>query len=277
VRHSPPFEPALSLLAGLIEERLGLRYGETELQILADGVEPRVAAAGCPSLLEYYTRLRDDGADSEWTALADQLVVGETYFFRELSPLEVLVDEEIAPRVRRGVAVRIWSAGCASGEEPLTLAMLLADRRCLEGTTIVATDVSPAALARARCGRHPAHALRLPVLPEPARRWLTRHPDGSLDVAPELLAQVRWQTGNLLTATPPLGPFDVILCRNVFIYFSDRATRVVMANLTEALRPGGVLAVGVSESLHRFSPALSCEEHRGAFYYRRVATEVTSP
>jgi len=93
------------------------------------------------------------------------------------------------------------------------------------------------------------------------------------DVARELIGRVRWQPVNLLDAATvrALGVFDVILCRNVFIYFSERATRTVMANLTESLCPGGVLAVGISESLHRFSPALACEEHEGVFYYRKAA------
>jgi chemotaxis protein methyltransferase CheR len=265
----------VSLLQGLVEARLGLRYGDSDLTTLVDRVAARARAAGSPSLTDYYGRLRadEDGSGAEWLALADHLVVGETYFFRELAPLEALVDEEIVPRVRRGATVRLWSAGCATGEEPLTLAMLLADRRCLDRVTLLATDLSPAALARARAGRYLSNALRVPVLPELARRWVTRLADGSLEVSAELRAQIRWQPVNLLSTSSvrALGLFDVVLCRNVIIYLSERATRQVVANLTESLPPGGVLAIGVSESLHRFALPLACEQHAGSFYYRKPA------
>jgi chemotaxis protein methyltransferase CheR len=275
---SGPFAPVLYLLRGLVEERLGLHYGEGDLPMLGERVGARAHVAGMASLHDYYARLREDPdpGGPEWLALADHLAVGETYFFRETPPLEALIDAEILPRLQRGQpSLRLWSAGCATGEEPLTVAMLLAERRCLDRVVVHATDVSPAALARARTGRYPANSLRLPALPECARRFISRLPDGALEVAPELRAQIRWQTLNLLdtAGVRALGVFDVILCRNVIIYFSERATRQLVSALTEALNPGGVLAVGVSESLHRFSaagcPPLSCEEHQGAFYYRK--------
>jgi chemotaxis protein methyltransferase CheR len=197
--------------------------------------------------------------------------VGETYLFRELPSLRVLVDHEIVPRTLRQSPVRVWSAGCATGEEPATLAVLLAELHCLDRVDLCASDVSAAALARARTGGFPSHALRLPALPDLAQRWLSVLPDGSIQLAPELLARVRWQAVNLLDAPAvrALGAFDAIVCRNVFIYLGERATRTVMTHLTEALRPGGVLLVGVSESLQRFTPALTCEEHDGTFYYRK--------
>jgi chemotaxis protein methyltransferase CheR len=261
----------VTLLQDLVEERLGLRYGESDLPLLADRIGARARVVGCPSLIEYYQRLREAGDSEEWSALAEYLVVSETYLFRELLSLGVLVEEEIVPRARRAGPVRLWSAGCATGEEAVTLAVLLAELHCLDKVDITATDVSAGALARARTGRYPRHALRLPELPDIARRWMSRLPDGSIQVAPELVARVRWQPVNLieLASVRGLGSFDVIVCRNVFIYFGERATRTVMASLTEALRPGGVLLVGVSESLQRFATALSCEQHQGIFYYRK--------
>jgi chemotaxis protein methyltransferase CheR len=273
-----PFPSVVCLLRSLVEERLGLRYADADLPNLLDRIEGRARAVGSRTLLEYYNRLRgcddDMGPTAEWLALADHLVTTETYFFRETAPLETLIEEEVVPRLRRGLRLRLWSAGCATGEEPLTLAVLLAERHCLDQVVLWASDISPGALARARTGRYPASALRLPALPEAARRWMTRQPDGSIEVAPELVARVHWQPVNLLAGASvnALGVFDIVLCRNVLIYFSDRATRAVVTSLTEALRPGGVLITGVSESLQRFSPSLTCEEHHGAFYYRRPET-----
>jgi chemotaxis protein methyltransferase CheR len=261
----------VTLLQTLVEERLGLRYGDGDLPSLVERVGARARAAGCDSLDEYHQRLREDDDRDEWSALADHLAVGETYLFRELPALRALVDQEIVPRTRRQSPVRLWSAGCATGEEPLTLAVLLAEQHCLGQVELCASDVSTAALARARTGGFPAHALRLPALPDIAQRWMSLLPDGSIQVAPELVASVRWYPVNLLDAAAvrALGAFDAIVCRNVFIYFGERATRIVMAHLTQALRPGGILLVGVSESLQRFGPDLTCEEHDGTFYYRK--------
>jgi chemotaxis protein methyltransferase CheR len=262
----------VTLLQNLVEDRLGLRYVDGDLPTLVDRIGARIRAAGCPSFIEYYHRLREGDDQDEWAALAEYLVVGETYLFRELRSLGVLVEEEILPRARRRSAVRLWSAGCATGEEPLTVAVLLAEFQCLDQVELHATDVSAAALARARTGRFPPHALRQPALPDIAGRWMSRLPDGSIHVARDLVSRVRWQQVNLLDPGPvrALGTFDAILCRNVFIYFGERATRTVMTHLTEALRPGGVLLVGVTESLHRFTPALACEQHQGMFYYRKA-------
>jgi chemotaxis protein methyltransferase CheR len=266
-----PFPPVVTLLQALVEDRLGLRYGDGDLPSLIERIGARAAAAGCDSLVEYHHRLREADDPEEWSALADHLVVGETHLFRELPSLRALVDQEIVPRTRRQSPVRVWSAGCSTGEEPLTLAVLLAELHCLDQVDLCASDVSVAALARARTGCFPSYALRLPALPDIARRWMSQLPDGSIQVSPDLVAHVRWHPINLLEPGPvrALGAFDAIVCRNVFIYLGERATRVVMAHLTEALRPGGVLLVGVSESLHRFAPALTCEEHDGTFYYRK--------
>ena len=142
--------PVLAILSALVEERTGLHYGLLDHALLAEKAGVRAAEAGFESLLDYYYYLRyDAGAGPEMDALVDALVVGETYFFRELPPLEVLagIAEDL---VLRGVRPRIWSAACASGEEPLTLAMLLDERGLLGRVDLVASDISPRALARAR-------------------------------------------------------------------------------------------------------------------------------
>ena len=114
----------------------------------------RAPEAGFESLLDYYYFLRyDAGGAKELDALIDALVVGETYFFRELPPLEVVVGELVAPAVAAGRRPAIWCAACATGEEPLTLAMMLAERGILGEVEIVASDISARALERARAGR----------------------------------------------------------------------------------------------------------------------------
>jgi chemotaxis protein methyltransferase CheR len=262
-----------AILAALIEERLGLHYSLADRELLSYKVSTRAIEAGFDSLLDYYYYLRYDPASGEeFDALIDALVVGETYFFREYDQLQALVDTVVEPLVRREVRPRIWSAACSTGEEPLTLAMMLADRGLLTHCSLIASDVSRRALERARSGRFGVRALR--QLPPGGihERWLVET-DGRPMVRPGLAERIDWRRINLLNAaavaTVPMC--DVIVCRNVLIYFRDQTTERVVANLTSRLTDGGVLLVGVSESLLRFGGDLICEERSGVFLYRRRA------
>jgi chemotaxis protein methyltransferase CheR len=259
-----------AILRTLIEERIGLAYATGDDVIVHDKLKLQAQEAGFDSLLDYYYFLRyDTGSEVEFSALVDALVVNETYFFRELPQLEMLVDELIVPRVRAGQRPRIWSAACSTGEEPLTLAMLLADRGVLEQTYVLATDVSERALARARAGEHNARALRADCMPNIAR--YVEVVGGRARVDSRISAFVNWKQLNLLDAegVAELGTFDAILCRNVLIYFAEQTIRRVVSSLVSALEPSGVLLVGVSESLLRIGAPLTCEERRGVFLYRK--------
>jgi chemotaxis protein methyltransferase CheR len=263
----------LAILAGLVEERVGLHYGLLDQAVLADKAGARASDAGFESLLDYYYYLRyDAGAGREMDALVDALVVCETYFFRELAPLEVLVTmaEEV---VSRGARPRIWSAACATGEEPLTMAMLLDQRGLLGEVEIVASDVSVGALERARAGRYGPRSLRDGAPPALVERYLRREPDGAVRIAPRLVDAIRWRRVNLqdTVQVSEVAPADFVLCRNVLIYFSDETAVRVVTRLSDAMSPGGVLLVGVSESLLRFGTQLLCEERESAFLYRKPA------
>jgi chemotaxis protein methyltransferase CheR len=263
----------LAILSALVEERTGLHYGLADQAVLAEKAGFRAAEAGFESLLDYYYFLRyDEGAEREMDALVDALVVGETYFFRELPPLRVVVDLAAA-EVARGGRPRIWSAACATGEEPLTLAMLLDERGLLDEVELVASDLSVRALERARSGRHGPRSLRDGAPAGLVARYLRREEDGAVRVDPRLVERVRFRRMNLLDGerVRASGPFDVVLCRNVLIYFSDATAVRVTDHLASALTPGGVLLVGVSESLLRFGTQLACEEHGSVFVYRRPA------
>jgi chemotaxis protein methyltransferase CheR len=264
--------PVLTLLASIVEERTGIHYDPTELEVLQTKAEMRAADAGFESLLDYYYFLRYDAAGgAEMDALTDALVVNESYFFRELAPLLHLVDGILLPRVARGVRPRIWSAACASGEEPLTLAMLLDDRGLLGSVDVVATDISARALGKAAQGRYSPRALRDPPLPELAARYLRREADGSLLAPRRLFEAIDWRRLNLTdpAQVAAMAPFDAVLLRNVLIYFSDETAARVIASVSGALVRGGILFVGVAESLLRLGTSLACEEHANVFLYRK--------
>lgn len=260
-----------AILSGLIEERLGLHYDLDECDLLAERVSPRALENGFESLLDYYYFLRyDPNAEAELSTLVEALVVNETYFFREVTPLQVLVREHVPALLARGITPRIWCAACATGEEPLSLAMLLDEAGLLERVQIVASDISARALAHAKAGFYRRRSLRsLP--PWVAGRWLVNEADG-MRVEGRIVDAIDWRRVNLVdaAAVASVGELDAIICRNVLIYFSDATVARVIGSLCQQLRAGGRLVVGTSESLLRFNLPVSCEEQGGAFFYRKA-------
>ncbi len=267
-----PLRPQVfAILSALVEERSGLHFELSHLDQIADKLSARAIDAGFESLLDYYYYLRyDDASGSELSALLDTLVVNETYFFRELESLKRIVSDFIAPLAASGQHPRVWCAACATGEEPFTLAMLLADRGVLGDVEIVASDISRRALARAQAGEFKAWSLRQIPPGGLDERWLVKV-DGQIRVREELRGAIRWRRVNLVDNddVAALGVFDVIICRNVLIYFRNETVARVLGRLSASLRPAGVLLVGVSESLLRFGTALACEERGGTFFYRK--------
>lgn len=262
-----------SILSGLVEDRAGLSYALNDKPIFESKVIARAQEAGFESMLDYYYYLRyDDPEQREFQALVEALVVHETFFFRELEPLRVAVKQFVAPVVAAGRRARIWCAACATGEEALTTAMLLDDSGLLPHVELIASDISARALRRAERGVYGARALRSYAVHPLAKRYLTQR-DQQLSVAPELLQAVRFRRINLTdqAEVAACGAFDLVICRNVLIYFNDHRARKVVEQLAGRLNAGAALLVGVSESLLRFGTSLECEEHSGVFVYRKRA------
>jgi chemotaxis protein methyltransferase CheR len=268
----PLSDAVFSILRALVAERIGIHYDASEKDLFADRVSLRAEELEMSSMLDYYYHLRYDAAGGrEMNELAETLVVNETYFFREVDQLLALVERILPPAIARTRPARVWSAACSSGEEPLTLAMMLADRGMLDDVEIVGTDISARILERAKAARFRARSLR--ALPEHAERWFEPLDEkGTRRVGDALTHRIALERANLLDAsTYPSGMFDAIMCRNVLIYFDDDTVARVAGQLASRLKPDGVLCVGASESLLRFSTALECHEIAGAFFYRRAS------
>lgn len=273
--------PVFTILSSLVEERIGLHHGPNDLDVFATKVLARMEEAGFHSALDYYYYLRYDTASQrEFDALTDALVVGETYFFREVDPLRAAIEHAIRPRTQSAGMARIWCTACATGEEPLSIAMLLADAGLLDRCEILATDVSERAILRARANVFGPRSTRITSAPLPgvwseelaalSARWLRPAPDG-VSVDPFIHAAVDFRQFNLMAWAneEPFGVFDLIVCRNVLIYFDDATVRTVVEHLSRSLRADGKLLVGASESLLRFGTMLHCEERGGAFFYTK--------
>jgi chemotaxis protein methyltransferase CheR len=274
-----PMSPQVfAILSALVAERAGLHFDRSHAPIFAEKVSARAVEAGFESLLDYYYLLRYDASNGpqELDRLVEALVVGETYLFRELEPLETAVTHFLVPRIAAGMRPRIWCAACATGEEPHTVAMLLAARGLLGSVELIASDINAAGLSRARSGRFGRRAVRTDI-PAFAARFVQVE-EREVVVGEKLTTSIDWRQINLLDAATieALGAFDVILCRNVLIYFDDDTTCRVIERLADRLRVGGALFVGISESLLRFATSLHCEEQNGVFFYRKLHDSIAT-
>lgn len=265
-------ESAFRLLRDLIAQRTGVFFADDKRDQLADKLSDLLAARGMTSYLDYYYLLRyDAAAERHWSELMDRLAVPETFFWRQPEQILALANV-VAPRHlerRRGAPLRIWSAACCSGEEPVSIAIALAEAGLLfrQPIEIVGSDASAALVERARRGLYGERSFR--NLPPTLRDRYFRFEGGGWRVDPRVHAGIRWTTANLVEPADvrPLAAADVIFCRNVFIYFSDAAVGHVARLFAEGLDDEGHLFLGASESLTRLATDFELDEVGGAFVY----------
>jgi chemotaxis methyl-accepting protein methylase len=225
----------------------------------------RIALLGC-SPGEYLALIDRARGAGELAELIEAVRVGESRLFRHRPQIDALA-EVVAPalRARGRRSVRVWSAGCAAGEEPYTLAIVLSRALPDCAISIIATDVSADALARAQAATYPRAALQ--HVPEPYRDRFVGDGD-VVRVAPDLAALVTFERANLLDGAAPRG-CDVVWCRNVLIYFTADARRRVIDRLVGAAVPGGFVFVGYSESLRDVAELEGMRANDAVYYVRR--------
>lgn len=271
----PAQDLALRLLRDLVHERTGVYFESTRLDTLWQKLEPRLAARGSRTPLDYFYILKYDAdSESEWLALLDALAVQETYFWRELDQIRALVDHVVPAWFQRSRApLRIWSAACASGEEPYSIALALEEAGWGgHPIQLLASDASEAALAKAAAGFYRERSFRA-LPPELRERYFEPREDGfQLRRAIADRVTFRWANLMQLEALPEARQVDVIFCRNVFIYFSAAAIRQVATAFARRLPAGGPLFIGTSESLLKLTTQFELEELGSAFVYVRNST-----
>jgi len=268
-------EAESKLLSDLVQEHFGLSFSGVRREILASRVRPRMAALRLGTLLDYYHYLRSHPQrDGELDHLACHLTNNETYFFREPHHFDIIVRHVIPPLMPqlRSRPLRVLSAGCSSGEEPYTLAIALHDSGLeLRGVSweIDACDLNRDRLARARAASYEGGALR--VCSDEALRRCFEERDGRRVLRERYRKGVRFFEANLATAyTLGCSLYDVVLCRNLLIYFDDAGFDRAVEVLGRALAPGGYLLLGHSESLIDRSDEFAPVWLEGAMVYRKV-------
>lgn len=265
----------LDLFQDAIAKRLGLRFDDNRLTFLAEVLSRRVTSRRLSAGAYLAALVTELEASDELSALARELTVGETYFFRHADQFqafrEVALPERLSARaVSR--SLRFLSAGCASGEEPYSLAILLRERGLEPGyeASILGLDLNPESLAKAAAGLYSPWSLR-ETPPELRDRWFQKE-GRDYRLARALREQVRFEQHNLILDAPHLLPpnsLDVVFCRNVLMYFTPEQASGIVERLARALCPGGFLFLGHAETLRGLSHSFHLRHTHNTFYYQR--------
>ena len=244
-----------------VYRQLGLYFEDTKIYFIQKRIEKRMETLGVDSFADYGFLLRFGDQDGrELQALANLITTNETYMFREFEQLQAFADHclPLILKPREGAndrRLRIWSAGCSSGEEPYTLAIILKEvmhDAAAWDIKIKATDIDEVRLEMARRAVYEERSVK-EVPPEYFDRHIVRLPAGFFAIKPETAKLVEVEHLNLNDRLVMRGmkQFDFIFCRNVLIYFDDASRKAVVDHFYNALRPGGFIFLGHSESVGR--------------------------
>ena len=266
-----------------VSRRVGPHFEDDKLEYLTDVLRQRMQASGCPGFGAYEVWL-DQNLHKEMRALAEQLTIAETYFFRYWDHFRAFVEVVLPERTRArdGRRLNVLSAGCASGEEAYSLAILIREHLPeLQSWNVKlqGIDINPAMIERARRARYSTWSLR-----ETSPELRERHfrPEGREFQLHESVRELAtFHERNLLDDDPLFwhtGAFDVVFCRNVLMYFSPETMRTVVARIRASLSPGGFLFLGHAETLRGTSQDFHLRHTHETFYYqRREAGDAAGP
>jgi chemotaxis protein methyltransferase CheR len=243
-----------SYLSALLRTKSGLALGPGKEYLLESRLPPVAKAYGFSSVNEMVATLRSGPHQELIKAVCDAMTTGETFFFRDTIPFDLLrttILPDLADRCRRaGRALRIWSSAASTGQEAYSVAMLLADMGVqMSGVRVdlVATDFASHALNRARRALFTQIEVQRGLPERFLRQFFISTPDG-YRLADDIRRRVAFRELNLLESFRSLGQFDVILCRNVLIYFDTMTKKDVLDRLGASLTPGGYLFLGATET-----------------------------
>jgi chemotaxis protein methyltransferase CheR len=232
----------------------GIRLTSGKEELVRSRLMKRLRALGLNSFRSYLRYIKEDRTSAELYTMIDSLTTNKTSFFREKQHFEYMRARIIPELKKRGTVVRIWSAGCSSGEEPYSIAMLLHEEWPQSDHTnvrVLATDISTKILSKAKDGEYDKDSLQdMPsaYLSKFFNLDRTKAPNAYV-VKDSIKKMVRFARLNLMDEWPMKGPFDVIFCRNVMIYFDGTTQARLIQRFNDLLIPGGHLLVGHSESL----------------------------
>ena len=238
-----------NLFKTLIFDIAGIDFKENKKTLVSSRLQKRLVHHSLNTFGEYFTLLNADKSGAEKQVMVDLLTTNETYFFREPTHFDFLVD--VLHHRPAGGHFRIWSAASSSGQEAYSMAMILADKLGKAPWEVVGTDLSSRVLETARTGLYSLMRTE-GITKDYLRRFCLKGSgphEGELLIIPELRSRVTFTHANLNAVLPDIGLFDVIFLRNVMIYFNNDTKQAIVKRILERLKPRGYLIVGHSESL----------------------------
>ncbi len=259
-------------LQRFLEQTTGIVIGTGDEQLVAGRLARLMRDEGVGSLRELTRRLELHAAPRLRAAVIDAMTTGETSWFRETAHFRLLTDDVLPAMAAR--RVRIWSAACATGQEPYSLS--IAAHECLQGDParapsgieILATDIAQGALDAARRGVYCGALAARGLSEERRQRHFTAQGD-CLTVRNEIRQRVLFRQFNLAASIEVLGRFDVVFCRHVLVYFPTARRREILGRVIHSLSPGGFLFLGAGETLDGACRNLDPYVSRGAVAYRK--------
>ena len=278
----PLSDDVFRLIRDIIKDYCGLFFDDGSKYLLEKRLARRVRNRHLDDFRDYYRFIRyDKNFEEELTAIIDVLTVNETYFFREQNQLRAFSEEileELKEKKRDTRSLRIWSAGCSTGEEPYTIAMLIQEKGSFAGwdVEIYGSDINQRVLQAARKGIYRKNSFRTAETYF-IKKYFTEE-DGSYRIGDGIKRHVNFSYLNLLDAfkTRFLGKMDVILCRNVLIYFDGPSRKRVIENFYDRLADGGYLLLGHAESLINVSTAFTLKHFKNDMVYQKPQSKALS-
>lgn len=266
-------------LRGLIEGWCGIVVDDRKTYLIETRLRHLVRETGCSSYGQFYERARVADPDLQ-VRIIDSITTNETSWFRDRAFYDALRTQVIPGIYERAVAqgqrrIRIWSAACATGQEPYSLAFLLREMErsgelpplAAQAADVLATDVSQTALAIAEAGRYDPISMRRGLPPDHDERYFDK--EGRVaTVRREIRDSIQFRRFNLLEPLEVLGSFDLVLMRNVMIYFSADVKKRLLASVLHVLRPDATFAVGATESIDMYTKDYECVRDGSSAYYR---------
>jgi chemotaxis protein methyltransferase CheR len=260
-------------VARLVDDLCGVVLDEAKGYLIDSRLGAMAQEAGCTSFSEFCQKVR--ASRTLQNQVIDAITTQETLFFRDHSPFEALKHKAVPEMIdaKSGTPfskrIRIWSAASSTGQEPYSIAMTLSELLPNVHSwdiNILATDICDSAIMQASLGRYARHEVQRGMNPQMLSKYFQEEP-GGWRVREELRYMIRFDRRNLLESFTGLGPFDIIFCRNVAIYFETDVKRDLFNRLSDRLAPDGYLFVGSSESLANLDPRFVPQHHcRSVFY-----------
>ncbi len=270
---------ALKELTAFLERRCGLSFSEGDFPSLSRKIEDRMLACRTDSPAAYFALVSSPEGLPELKELLNQVTINETFFFRIPAHLRVFADEilpALAARRSKERRLRVWSAGCSTGEEPYSLAIQIVDSQLFHGwdVRVYGTDIGENVVEKARQGLYRGRSIQT-VAPRFLASYFESRPDGYL-ITDEVRSLCEFQVHNLVADPPPAARIDVIFFRNVMIYFQPSTTTRIIDTFARVIPEDGFLVIGPSETLWRISDRFFPHFRGDCFFYRKFSAEKES-